>query len=104
MAECPKCKKEIDSLQYEGKAKVTQTFGVSNAGYPEYSSFNELGDHSDTRYRCPECYKLLAKDEDKAMKFLERQKKIKDLCESCIKCGETTCGNDQKGHACYESS
>lgn len=25
-----------------------------------------------------------------------------DPCESCKKCGETTCGNDTKNYACYE--
>ena len=27
-----------------------------------------------------------------------------DPCESCRKCGETTCGNDTEYHRCYESN
>lgn len=70
MARCPKCRKEIDSLSYNSKVAVTQIFSVID-GKVDYTSFDELGDHSDEVYKCTECYETLATNEEEAEKFLK---------------------------------
>lgn len=70
MAECPKCKKEIEQLSYNSHVSVTQDFDVNPNGTTNYSAMDDFGEHINERYKCPYCYETLFISEEMATKFL----------------------------------
>jgi phage FluMu protein Com len=67
MAKCPRCKKKIDYLYVSSIGTINGVFSLEK-GYPDYS--DDSTDYEDSQYYCPECNKLLAKNEDRAIKIL----------------------------------
>jgi DNA-directed RNA polymerase subunit RPC12/RpoP len=65
MGKCSACGKEIDHLIYYSKVEATQTFNGE-----DYSAIDDLGEHTDDEYHCPECDGLLTKDEEIAKQIL----------------------------------
>lgn len=69
MAICPKCKKEISTLSYNSMVAVTQIFSVEDEKC-DYSAMDDYGNHTDEKYKCPECYETLFTENEDAEKFL----------------------------------
>lgn len=66
MSKCPKCKKQIDVLEYRGTHSVISRF-ERNGVYTDEG----IEDYSDIFYSCPECFAVLFEDEDGAIKFFK---------------------------------
>ena len=80
---CPDCKKEIEGLKYYSKVEVTQDCYLDGS-LMSYEAMDDYGDHTDETYACPECDKVLATNEEDAIKIL-RGKKITDINFRTIK-------------------
>lgn len=67
MAICPYCEEEIDSFVYYSKVEAQQYY----YGDKEYSAIEDLGEHTEEEYCCPECRRIIATSEKDADKFLK---------------------------------
>ena len=70
MPKCPECGAEIDYLINVCETIEEYIFSVDGGGFADYEQTDAwAGDWSE--YRCPECRKVLFRDEDDAVKFLK---------------------------------
>ena len=69
MARCPKCKKEINELDYQLDYTEEGTFS-KDASY-DRSFLTGPADY-DRHFFCPKCYRLLFKTHEEAEEFLNR--------------------------------
>lgn len=65
---CPKCKKEINDLDYYCKVGQRHVFDGE-----DYDLQEEGVDKYEEEYSCPMCKKILFKDEDVAKDFLKQK-------------------------------
>lgn len=72
MPKCPKCKKEIEDLDFSGTAVVFMRFYLAQGRYPEYDERETEFKGNDDEYFCPECEKKLFNTEEEAIKFLKK--------------------------------
>ena len=77
MPKCPKCKAEIDYLNYYAYELTKATVGIpEGTDHMEYSHWDSLGDtRGDINFECPECDETLFTSEKEAKKFLLEQQK-----------------------------
>lgn len=65
---CPKCNKKIDYLMHFSKVEACQDYN----GGDDYGPM-DFGNHTDDKYECPHCSKVLFEDDEDAKKFMERE-------------------------------
>ncbi len=71
MAKCPRCRKEVDYLKaYQGGEDYDHLY-VDKEGYADYHRKEFLPDGNGSEYECPECSKVLFRDEEEAVEFLK---------------------------------
>ena len=69
MAKCPKCKKEIDYLNYIESGEMQYRFRViNNNTFFEQNEF--YPDNASIYFECPECGEILFTNIEEAIKFL----------------------------------
>lgn len=79
---CPKCHKEIESLNNYVSGENHSTFSLSEFDGKtirdyDFGEFQTDGKTND--FECPECQEVLFTDEDKATKFLEGQDELQQI-------------------------
>lgn len=78
MSICPKCKEEIDHLNFSADV---ETFG----NYDGYDwNTRENGEWKDEKLYCPKCDELLFTDEEKATSFLQNKDELSELVKEKI--------------------
>jgi len=73
MPRCPKCRKEIDHLIYEGNEHMSATVVLSSNDTLEYINWHSYG-IDEGNYKCPECDAVLFSSEEDAKAFLRNEK------------------------------
>jgi uncharacterized protein with PIN domain len=73
---CPKCKAEIESLNFSKTKVVCGTCGLDNEEYMEMIEEYDIGEEQKPyTYRCPECNEILFTDDEEAENFLRGENK-----------------------------
>ena len=84
---CPKCKEEIDDLNFSADVE-------SYGNYDGYDwNTKENGEWKDEKFYCPKCNEELAFDEEEATNFLQNKDKLTELVKEKIKNGKKKKGN-----------
>jgi Zn finger protein HypA/HybF involved in hydrogenase expression len=73
MAICPKCKKEIDYLNYVESGEMQYKFRVINNN-PFFEQDEFYSDNASIYFECPECGETLFTNIEDAIKFLTEKK------------------------------
>ena len=84
MVICPKCKKEIDSLNNFQSGEAHYHLWI-NGNSPHYEEKEFQPDNKVNDYECPECSEVLFTDEDKAIAFLKGGDELQSIVEEKIK-------------------
>jgi len=84
MPKCPKCKEEITNLK--AYSEIVQTYEVNENGNSECYGLDYIEGY--IGFGCPECYKILFKEENKAIEFLKGVDTQIVLDKEKIKCGK----------------
>lgn len=71
MAKCPKCRKEINKLEYKIDVSGVEegTYDLENT----WEKCDENLDYGEVEFSCPECFRIICNSENKAIKFLKRK-------------------------------
>lgn len=75
MGICPKCKQKIDSLLNIQSGLMCYHMTIDKKEIAQYQEGDFDPDDDINIWRCPECYKEVANDSEKAEKILQRKKK-----------------------------
>lgn len=76
MPKCPKCSKEINSLNNLYPVYRELELTVDESGNPHYRPIdNAIPIGKDEKYICPECFETLFTTEKEAIKFLKAKKR-----------------------------
>ena len=88
MVRCPKCKKKIDCLLWEGGKKHTGTLSINEDGNEEFDEDSNIFSQESYSYFCPECDEKIFEDDEDAIEFLKKEEdELKELIEDKIEDG-----------------
>lgn len=82
MAKCPKCRSEIEFLVHIESGIMASSY---NGEVYEQDEFNP--DDETSHYECPQCGRVVARNEEKAKEILSDLTSDSESAKSCYVCG-----------------
>ena len=85
MTKCPKCKEEIENLNFSKTKEISGSVVFDGNDIEFIEEFDIYEEQKPHTYRCPECNEILFENDEEAEEFLRDDDELQEIVKEKLK-------------------